>query len=57
MALRHDRTALVVAAALLTWPLAGYPACLRVLAGWRSGPYGRIQAPRYHPDHHRADLQ
>ena len=38
MALRRDRTALVVAAALLTWPLAGYPACLRVLAGWRSRP-------------------
>ncbi len=38
MALRRDRTARVAGVALLAWPLAGYPACLRVLAAWRSRP-------------------
>ena len=38
MTLRRDRTAMVAGAVLLAWPLAGYPACLRALARWRSRP-------------------
>jgi cellulose synthase/poly-beta-1,6-N-acetylglucosamine synthase-like glycosyltransferase len=38
MTLRRDRTAMATGAVLLAWPLAGYPACLRALARWRSRP-------------------
>jgi cellulose synthase/poly-beta-1,6-N-acetylglucosamine synthase-like glycosyltransferase len=35
---RRHRNALVAGAVMLAWPLAGYPACLRALAHWRSRP-------------------